>query len=152
LSSGEEDGGVGGTPLCLSSGNGDNGRGRGPGGGRPGRRRRSCWRQLSVVVNDEINRLLDRRELGGEPPSSSLAVVGVAPLQQCGGIVWAEAAARNALEGCVLALEVGDVLLQALEVELLAQTPGCGCARAGGLAGPGTSAARRGGRRRGPPP
>ena len=30
-----------------------------------------------------------------------------------------EAAARDALEGCVLALEVGDVLLQALEEELL---------------------------------
>ena len=106
-----------------------------------------------VVVNDEIDGSSARRERGGEPRSSSSAVVGVAPLKQRGGVVWApEAAARNALEGCVLTLEVGDVLLQALEEELLAQAPGCGCAHAGGPAGPGTSAARQGGRRRGPPP
>jgi hypothetical protein len=35
-------------------------------------------------------------------------------------VVWAEAAVHDALEGCVLALEVGDVLQQALEEELLA--------------------------------
>jgi len=68
------------------------------------------------------------------------------------GVVWAEAAPRDALEGCVLALEVGNLLLQVLEEELLAQAPGCGCACAGGPAKPGTSAARRGGRRRVPPP
>ena len=35
-------------------------------------------------------------------------------------VVWAEAAVHDALEGCVLALEVGAVLQQALKEELLA--------------------------------
>jgi hypothetical protein len=67
-------------------------------------------------------------------------------------VFWAEAAVHDALEGCILALEVGNVLLQALKEELLAQAPGCGCARASSCAGPGTSAAHRGGRRMPPPP
>ena len=49
-----------------------------------------------------------RRSLALHPSSSAMSVV------------WAEAAVHDALEGCVLALEVGDVLQQALEEELLA--------------------------------
>jgi len=95
-------------------------------GERPGRWRRSRQHWPGVIDDDEINELSAGRQRGGETPLSLSVVVGVAPLQQRGGVIWAEAAARNALEGCVLTLEVGDVLLQALEEELLAQTPGCG--------------------------
>jgi hypothetical protein len=126
-------------PSCQSSGDGDNSRG---GGGE----RRRC--RPGVV----IDRSSARREQGGEPPSLSSAVVGVTPLQQHGGVFWAEAAVHDALEGCILALKVGNVLLQALKEELLAQAPGCGCARASSCAGPGTSAAHRGGRWMPPPP
>jgi len=77
-------------PLCPSLGDGNNG--RSGGGERHGRRRQSRQSRPGVIVNDEIDGLLARRERGGEPPLSSSAVVGIAPLQQRGGVVWAEAA------------------------------------------------------------
>jgi len=57
-------------------------------GERPGRRRRSRRRRPGGVVDDEIDESLAGRERGGETPSSSSVVVGVAPLQQRSGVVF----------------------------------------------------------------
>jgi hypothetical protein len=95
LSSGEEDGGGGGTPSCPLSGDGDDG--HGGGGSSPD----DGAEVVSVgPVLLSTTKLTDHRlggSGGGETPSSLSAVIGVAPLQQCGGVVWAEAAGRDAL-------------------------------------------------------
>ncbi len=105
LSSGAEDGGVGVTRSCASSGN--------SGGG-------STPDDVAEVVgigpvSSSTTKLTNRR-LGGSGGANvhrchRRSIDSVTPLQQLGGIVWAEAAVRDVLEGCVLALEVGDVLL-----------------------------------------
>ena len=123
LSSGAEDREVGGTPSCLSSGNGYKGRCKG--GSALSRRSHRRW--PSVIVDDEIDGSSAGREWGDETPSLSLAVVHVIPIRSHAGGRRRPSAGFRRMQGC-------------------------GCARTGGHAGPGTSAARQGGRRRGPPP
>ncbi len=89
--------------------------------------RQSRRRWPGVVVDNEIDGLLAGREWGDETPSSLLAVVHVTPIHSRAGGRRCPSAGFRRMQRC-------------------------GCARAGGPAGPGTSAARQGGRRRGLPP